>query len=139
MTHYTSIEESKKLLELGLSAESADMCYIKNSILVGIDVPFVKDKFSKQGDIPCWSLGALLEVMPKFIPFEDSESNPNHKHLGYNWKLTSKCLMYSTFILGDYNLCHKDYIQFYYKDSPIEAAYNMVVWLLENGYTKKGE
>lgn len=69
MKSYTDIEQSKKLSEILLS-ESADMFYHYN---IGIEsyydnVPRVIqvgnhfEHFIK--DIPCWSLAALLMVMP---------------------------------------------------------------------------
>lgn len=44
MKSYTDLEQSKKLAEI-LPIESADMCFNDNE--------------------PCWSLAALLEIMPK--------------------------------------------------------------------------
>ena len=68
--NYTSIEQSKKLLELGLSPESADMEYMflkKDGSKVS-NVPFVKEP-NEEPDccydfISCWSVGALLDIMP---------------------------------------------------------------------------
>ena len=71
--NYTSIEQSKHLLELGLDPGSADMHY-----------NFYRDEWDKVksngnipslmmnslDDIPCWSVGALLDVMPKLSKVE---------------------------------------------------------------------
>ena len=73
---YTNIEQSKKLAEI-LPLESADMEYLaikENSKLVG-GVPFVKDDSEVENSayshtydrIACWSLAALLEIIPKRI------------------------------------------------------------------------
>lgn len=72
MKSYTDIEQSKKLAEI-LPLESADMFYHYN---VGIksyyeDVPRVIQvnnhfAFFHQ-DVPCWSLAALLSLIPKRI------------------------------------------------------------------------
>ena len=65
--NYTSLEKSKKLLELGLNPESADMYYPWDADSKSVfNIPIVKDDYS-MSCIPCWSLGALLEVMPKAI------------------------------------------------------------------------
>jgi len=70
---YTTIEQSRKLAEF-LPIESADLCYIANSELINIHEPFFK-KLDKE-DLPCWSLAALLNVLPKkYYPIKDHETN----------------------------------------------------------------
>ena len=142
MKFYTTIEQSKKLLELGLSAESADMYYLRiigesyddygniipltNKVCQTIvdDSPrkdLHREDFPKEDVLPCCSLGALLEVM------------------SYNISLfratNGTYLIDDTYIVNMVVQLNKRVCE----DSVIEAAYNMVVWLLENGYIKKGE
>ena len=73
---YTTIEQSKKLEEI-LSSESADMEYLtikETGLLIG-NVPFAKDDSEVEDSayshnynrIACWSLAALLKVIPKHI------------------------------------------------------------------------
>ena len=68
----TSIEQSKKLAEI-LPIESADMEYmfLKRDCSEVSNVPFVKDGFEEPECcyifIPCWSLAALLNLIPKHI------------------------------------------------------------------------
>lgn len=73
MTNYTSIEQSKHLLELGLNIESADMFYFLDPTPAGniyhltvINEYSRKPEYDK-GDIPCWSIWALIDSMPKYI------------------------------------------------------------------------
>lgn len=65
--HFTTPEQSKRLLELGVPADSADMYYhLANHQY------YVRDEFSiKQHDFfkfyknifyPCWSVGRLIEI-----------------------------------------------------------------------------
>lgn len=67
----TSVEQSKRLLELGLKPETADMCID----LYHEDKPFVINEdvdLSKQTEfIPSWSLHRLIEMLPNEIPMED--------------------------------------------------------------------
>lgn len=59
----TTIEQSKKLTELGLSRETSDMFY-----WCGTDLRIGGYKAQdKDYDVPCWSLSALLSVIPKHI------------------------------------------------------------------------
>ena len=59
---YTSIEQSKKLAKI-LPLESADMFWPN----APITVPCIKDGNPMGVNIPCWSLTALLGVIPKHI------------------------------------------------------------------------
>jgi hypothetical protein len=77
--NYTSIEQSKILLELGLNPKTADMYYkqiVSNrtdmpyyDIIIGHSFAVEQNLFSFRNDyeIPCWSVGALLDIMPPFI------------------------------------------------------------------------
>lgn len=78
MKSYTDIEQSKKLAEF-LPIESADMEYMflkRDGSMVNI-VPFIKDG-SEESDcsynfVPCWSLAALLDILPETIEDEWGE------------------------------------------------------------------
>lgn len=134
--NYTSIEQSKKLLELGMNPESADMFYLDNSKakvpILGeykiFDIPSIKhinsdELISIDMQIPCWSLGSLLELMPKIKENEDDGGCYPTLCKGYN---TDKwhCVYRSSIHITDW--C----------DTSINAAIDMMVWLLENGYIK---
>lgn len=68
MKSFTDLEQSRKLAEI-LPLESADMCYIKGKAHLG----FLYEEYKELGDTvlqdyePCWSLTALLSVIPKRI------------------------------------------------------------------------
>lgn len=63
MKSYTDLEQSKKLAEI-LPPESADM-WFANGVIVA------RDSVDEPDDIksvfPCWSLAALLDIIPKRI------------------------------------------------------------------------
>lgn len=120
MKAYTDIEQSRHLLEIGIPAESADMFYSyamnintkewiydTEPTVIGITTIDI-------GDIPCWSLAALLELMPNYILHSPSP-------------LEEK-----------YYCCrslHSDFADMeFYGSTPIDAAYKMVIWLKENKY-----
>ena len=67
MKSYTDIEQSKKLAEF-LPIESADYCWgIDEKTLCFNNSPYPcpwKDYTVKQYYVPCWSLAALLDVLP---------------------------------------------------------------------------
>lgn len=83
MKSYTDIEQSKKLTEI-LPPESADMVYMP---MMDIDsmsnsgflsrpecYPFNEFKDINTKPLPCWSLSALLELLPYEIVLDEDES-----------------------------------------------------------------
>lgn len=97
---YTDIEQSRKLAEI-LPLESADMFWPN----APITVPCVKDGNPMGVNIPCWSLVALLGVLPNGILMnKDSQT-------------------------GRYHFSSK-YIETYVSaDNPIDACYQMILML----------
>lgn len=59
--NYTSPEQSKRLLELGVPADSAD-CFISPIGYMGIWQDEYEDKIYRVDYIPCWSVGRLIEI-----------------------------------------------------------------------------
>lgn len=52
----TSIEQSKKLIELGIDVNTADMCWQNNEFPIG---------FNDDDAFPAWSLSILFKMLPK--------------------------------------------------------------------------
>ncbi len=81
---YTDIEQSKKLAEI-LPLESADMFYALEGV-VTVASPYIEENLIP-GDptaIPCWSLSALLNVIPYTIYKSDNEFYRLGIDKGYN-------------------------------------------------------
>ena len=100
---YTDLEQSKKLAEI-LPLESADMYYDGFGRLPqGYAYPLIYPN-SFEYDKPCWSLAALLKLIPNFNMF----------------KRTIECKIETTNHLID-KACDL-----------VDAAFEMVCWLKEN-------
>jgi hypothetical protein len=84
----TTIEQSKRLMELGVPVETADMCYIftdeNGENISSMEVADAEEDgheittslqlresgnfdYSYATDVPAWSLSALIDVLPKHI------------------------------------------------------------------------
>lgn len=65
MKSYTDLEQSKKLAEI-LPLESADMKILSFGIDIKRRVVPINDiaVLNREDEIPCWSLAALLELLP---------------------------------------------------------------------------
>ena len=107
MKAYTDLNQSKKLSEI-LPLESADMFLAMNGTLPVMS-KYIEDGCVTADDtaIPCWSLAALLNVLP--YPFLSELSNEI-------WK----CGCYPS------GICY--YVA---ADSPIDACYEMIIKLHE--------
>ena len=71
MKSYTDLEHSKKLAEI-LPLESADMCFVNDGTSIKIDANSYNVRKLMWKDyvvevIPCWSLAALLDIIPQEI------------------------------------------------------------------------
>ena len=120
----TSIEQSKKLIELEIDVKTADMYYLDDHY----NVVSLKTNFSYEnyllykGDIvdyiPAWSLSALLELIPtddkKDEYYVDTESHSDYHTVSYR-NCWDGCI-------------HSEYSE----ESLLDAAFGMVVWLKEN-------
>lgn len=118
----TSIKQSKKLLELGIDRKSSDMYY-----WCGEDLRIGGYKAQDEElDIPAWSLTALLGLMPKIYEYEnDPEDGGCQPNLCKGWDNNQWHIVYRPSL----------YITDWY-DDPLDAAFQMVVWLKENGKIK---
>ena len=109
----TTIEQSKKLLELGLDRKTSDMYYWCGSDLIYsleglLDIRIGGYQAQdKELDVPAWSLFALLEL------FDDKVGLAKE---------------YGTWFAYDNGKSHCSM----HCDNPIDAAFEMVCWLLEN-------
>lgn len=112
----TTIEQSKKLIELGIDFETADMMWI----IDGVNKPYlvVTDINENLHDTPAWSLSMLLKLIPS-DDIADEYYVETESH--------SDCYMvrYKNCWDGD---IHSEYS----KESLLDAVFEMIVWLKEN-------
>ena len=126
----TSIEQSKKLIKLGIDVNTSDMRYgyiapydFSDRMYDGgyDEVPYPKDFLVKNpnfsaneydGELHAWSLSALVDLMPKNVEIERT-------YIGW------RCDYYS----------NDDSLLKYGKDKNtlFDAVFEMVCWLKENG------
>ncbi len=105
---FTSLEQSKVLAEI-LPLESADMNWheLPSTGFFARAFPYKLDNGATEGLFPCWSLAALLDIMPNgIIMNKDSQSGRYH--------------FSSTYI--------ETYVT---ADNPVDACYEMILKLHE--------
>lgn len=129
---WTTIEQSKNLLKAGLDPNTADMYYsayityangkpVKEPKYDLIAYPY-KDRssmvvgFTKVDYIPCWSLGALSELVPDEEPlFTKSEGT---------WTATIDI--------------DEEHLSQFSEKTLVGTLYEAIKWLMENNFIKKG-
>lgn len=107
----TNIKQSKKLIELGLDVNTADMRYSP----LNPDIPWVwvGKPFIEKDAVPAWSLSALLSLTGSCdLSKERIEEGGSDDRYWFH----------------DDNF-HKFSNEY---DNPLDAAFEMVCWLLEN-------
>jgi len=142
----TSLEQSKKLLELGIDVNTADMYYTTFYGKVDKDLPLPKEVYdilkypiNEDKIIHAWSLSALLGLMPKHIKQEDGRVykfyifNDNGRVI-QRWGCSYVAEDYHNRAeyLSDPTLKYPTNIYTDKCKEPLDAAFEMVVWLKEN-------
>ena len=109
----TTIEQSRKLIKLGLSSNTAD-CYWDHDVIKKEDYPMFMDDQYDDLCIPAWSLSKLLVIIRDYqcvwLGANDVASWVTEFNLGGGKHHTTDPTT-----------------------DPLDAAYNCLVWLIENG------
>lgn len=115
----TSIEQSQKLIELGIDVSTADMFWWHNTEEKRYEASLNDYAFICDWDIPAWSLSALLSVLPSVI------------------KRNGKRMFLTMEKAGAYNIYYKSPDRrdelWETKEEPIDAAFGMICLLKEFG------
>jgi len=109
---FTDLQQSRKLAEF-LPLESADMYWY--IAIKGNPKAMFNEVYNKYGDfeMPCWSLTALLELIPLYTLEQTTDG---------------KVIVVSE--IGQYSKCSEA------RDNPIDAAFEIVCWLIEQKHIK---
>ena len=126
---WTTIEEAKLLVEAGLDPNTADMSYnfVVCKVINGnpsedwLLQPFSPDENQPHKQLPCWSLGALIGLMPPMLNNGTMLSIQKGEDNSYLF----------TYLPAIKNIA-------FYGDLT-KSAVDIILFLLENGYIKKQE
>lgn len=125
---FTDIEQSKKLTKI-LPVKSADMFYVYDRHLDKLygDTPYVigYKVLNEDVDIPCWSLAALLQVLPLGIYDEFDGCD-------YELEIDMINKMPRYIRLGD--IYHSQFPYDFEKDTLLDNIVESIIWLNDNNY-----
>ena len=129
----TSIEQSKKLIELGIDINTADLTIIDLPIQGGDRFKFISSRLpndtfpsitdGKSEKVPAWSLSALIQVLP--ITIVDSWTD-------YCLMLDIKAKMPRYVKYGD--VYHPEFPWDFKKQSLLDSIVESIFWLHNNNY-----
>lgn len=126
----TNKDQSARLLQCGVPAESADMTlsYCKGGFYELMATPFHYGCFNEE-DAPAWSLSTLLGLLPFKIHSGKYEYWLDIAPMDYGrqWSIGYYCMDKPRVIKG---LTHTD--------SLIECAVQEIEWITSNGYKLNG-
>ena len=112
----TTIEQSKKLIELGIDVNTADMFWdtlLAKKPEAQVNNHYFIDEYDDEHRVPAWSLTALLNLIQDDIKIEKT--------------LFDQSNMFTHSIIGDaYEYRSHEH------ENLVDAAFEMVCWLLEN-------
>ena len=125
----TSIEQSKKLVELGINTKTADMYWWyfgKSSGKRYYVGTMDDDDFNEKLDVPTWSLSALLGLMPFHI-IENNNRFGFYQVKGFNKQGETYRFGYKT---NDNSFLFETS----WHNNVIDAAFEMICWLKKEKY-----
>ena len=131
----TTRQQSERLLALGLKKETADIVHFFSQSLAQewTIVPLANDETARniQGlEIPAWSLGRLLEMLPSPIPI--SENLPTFNHYAF-LDLSAESVVYCW---EDYNGADRALVGFT-GNGFFAAVVDATEWLIKEEYFNK--
>lgn len=131
---WTTVKESKLLLDAGLDPNTADMCWgFDAETMVYKKSPYPlpwRGYTAKAFYLPCWSLGALLELLPT-----DKESSDD-RYVNISRRMKSKYYPESWHLYFIGPVDHK--LHFVDEAVFIEGVVKMMVLCIGHGLVKKG-
>ena len=139
----TDIKQTKKLIELGIDIGTADMTVANYPLQDGNRFYFIccklpNDEFPSITDgesekIPAWSLSALLDLMPSEFAVEGKFGTFTYKVHIRKYKFNEDADLYQI-AYGNYGNSGSwhDMINTGEHESLLDAAFDMICWLLEN-------
>lgn len=115
-----SKEQMERLKELGVSMGGASLYYYHGEELTVKDEFYEDFGFEQFGDIPAFTLQDILEILPVEVWIESDVKKNGNKVYNIHYPLSKDS--------------EGDAEQICWDENPLEAAYNLLVWCIENQY-----
>ena len=121
-----SIEQMNRLKELGIDVKPKGKCLMYTSD--SSDDYYLKyGESTCEDDVAAFSLQNLIELLPKQLPQDD---------FGYNCLLITPNVGLTGYVFHYKDNADGEIYKRIYSEYILQAAYDMLVWVIENGYLK---
>ena len=132
----TSQEQSKKLIELGIDATTADMFWdtlFEKKPEAQVNNHHLVDEYDDGHRVPAWSLSALMNLLPSEFEYFGTTYKINIRKYVSIDNVDIYQVAYGNYRWYDDSSCSwSDLINTGEKEELIDAVFQMVVWLIEN-------
>lgn len=112
--YYTTLDEARRLIELGIDVTTADMSYhiypLSDLTYEVLQISLTKDEINEE-NVPCWSMGRMFDLIP------------GNARLGRDNDGECEC---------QYESEENTQKNAEFDGEPTELLYNMIVYLLHN-------
>lgn len=119
-----SIEQMTKLKELGVDVTPNGLDFMYSAVVLD-EYRLMYAEPVCEDDIKAFTLQDVIELLPKIIHVDHIEC-----YLVILQAVDGFFVQYSE------SDCLEDDILWFYNDNILDAAYNMLIWVIENGYLK---
>ena len=119
-----TIEQMTKLKDLGVDVKPKGVCLMYTSD--SSDNYYLKyGESTCEDDVAAFGLQDIIELLPDTLP---------HQFLSQTLRITKNSVDYVDYsFFAEVFIEHSEYDG---KDTILHAAYNMLIWVIENGYLK---
>ena len=132
----TSQEQSKKLIELGIDVNTADMFWdtlFAKKPEAQVDNHHLVDEYDNWYRVPAWSLSALMNLLPSEFEYFGTTYKINIRKYVSIDNVDIYQVSYGNYHWhDDSGYSWSDMINTGEKEELIDAVFQMVVWLIEN-------
>ena len=119
-----SIEQMTRLKELGVDVEPNGLDFMYSSVVLD-EYRLMYAESVCEDDIKAFTLQDVIELLPKVI-------KKDGLHLYFNIKTT-----YSGWYSAEYSFYqHSQFDLSFTRENILDAAYEMLIWVIENGHLK---
>ncbi len=119
-----SIEQMNQLKELGVDVEPNGLDFMYSSVVLD-EYRLMYAESVCEDDMKAFNLQEVIELLPKIIHVDHIEC-----YLVILQAVDGFFVQYSE------KDCLEDDIIWFYNDNILDAAYEMLIWVIENGYLK---
>ena len=121
-----SIEQMTRLKELGVDVEPNGLDFMYSAVVLD-EYRLMYAESVCEDDMKAFTLQDVIELLPKQLPQDD---------FGYNCLLITPNVGLTGYVFHYKDNADGEIYKRIYSEDILQAAYEMLIWVIENGYLK---